>query len=230
MANAFIGFPVPRAKIADMIATSAPPTLHHTNHEKNGIDEIDCTGLTGAGGGGGISLPTNEYRTYFDTLDAFSKNTANTGTITLDENGLLTLMTGTQAHSYAILERVIPYQPVKFTFNEPLSFQTYVHVHSASNVQGVVMLSVPVTEDLSHIGFRIDDGMIKGSVGNNTIETTCDLFQIDYGAYDYFCKLKCVLTPGVDCKFYIEDDLLGVIDNNYQSAFSVAFYIHPGGR
>jgi len=56
-----------------MIATSAPPTLHHTNHEKNGIDEIDCTGLTGAGGGGGISLPTNEYRTYFDTLDAFSK-------------------------------------------------------------------------------------------------------------------------------------------------------------
>jgi len=26
--------------------------------------------------------------------------------------------------------------------------------------------------------------------------------------------LKCVLTPDVDCKFYIEDDLLGVIDNN----------------
>ncbi|GAH85805.1 unnamed protein product, partial [marine sediment metagenome] len=72
MANLFIGFPVPRARIADMIEGSAPPTLHapqhesggtdeveflkltdhahKSEHESGGDDEIDCTDLAGAGG------------------------------------------------------------------------------------------------------------------------------------------------------------------------------------
>jgi len=57
MGNQFIGFPVPRARIADMIAGSAPPKIHHTGHETGGDDEIDCTGLAGAGG---VTLPFDD--------------------------------------------------------------------------------------------------------------------------------------------------------------------------
>jgi len=51
MSNFFLGFPVSRAKIAEMIEGYAPPISHHGRHEDGGDDEIDCTGLTGAGGG-----------------------------------------------------------------------------------------------------------------------------------------------------------------------------------
>ncbi|GAH23253.1 unnamed protein product, partial [marine sediment metagenome] len=40
MGNLFIGFPVPRAKIAEMIEGSAPPIIHHDRHEAAGDDEI----------------------------------------------------------------------------------------------------------------------------------------------------------------------------------------------
>ena len=43
MANLFIGFPVPRAKIADMIEGAAPPLDHATQHEYGGDDAIDPT-------------------------------------------------------------------------------------------------------------------------------------------------------------------------------------------
>ena len=44
MANLFIGFPVPRAKIADMIEGSAPPLEHITNHLPPGSDPLVLPG------------------------------------------------------------------------------------------------------------------------------------------------------------------------------------------
>jgi len=40
MANLFIGFPVPRAKIADMIEGAAPPLEHVSNHLPPGSDPL----------------------------------------------------------------------------------------------------------------------------------------------------------------------------------------------
>lgn len=40
MGNLFIGFPVPRAKIADMIEGSAPPLNHIANHRPSGSDPL----------------------------------------------------------------------------------------------------------------------------------------------------------------------------------------------
>ncbi|MBA7603605.1 hypothetical protein ES703_10719 [subsurface metagenome] len=44
MANLFIGFPVPRAKIATMIEEAAPPLEHVANHEPDGSDPIVLPG------------------------------------------------------------------------------------------------------------------------------------------------------------------------------------------
>lgn len=44
MANLFIGFPVPRAKIADMIEGAAPPLEHISNHLPPGSDPLVLPG------------------------------------------------------------------------------------------------------------------------------------------------------------------------------------------
>lgn len=44
MGNLFIGFPVPRAKIATMIETAAPPLEHVENHLPDGSDPIVLPG------------------------------------------------------------------------------------------------------------------------------------------------------------------------------------------
>lgn len=44
MGNLFIGFPVPRAKIATMIETAAPPLEHYDNHLPDGSDPIVLPG------------------------------------------------------------------------------------------------------------------------------------------------------------------------------------------
>lgn len=73
MGNLFIGFPVPRAKIATMIEEAAPPLEHVANHEPDGTDPIVLPGDistdevlqwngtkfigAAAGGNGGVPSP-----------------------------------------------------------------------------------------------------------------------------------------------------------------------------
>jgi len=49
LSNLFIGFPVPRAKIADMISGGAPPLDHAFNHFPDGSDPIALPGDISAG-------------------------------------------------------------------------------------------------------------------------------------------------------------------------------------
>ena len=89
MGNLFIGFPVPRAKIADMITGSAPPLNHVANHEPDGSDPLvlpgdidpgEFVGWNGtkfigaaAGGNGGFPSPITIHPAQFiapdDTID-----------------------------------------------------------------------------------------------------------------------------------------------------------------
>lgn len=91
MANLFIGFPVPRAKIADMIEGAAPPLNHIVNHRPPGSDPLvlpddieddqivkwNGTKFIGtaepAGGNilSPISLPAAAFRAEDDNLDFF---------------------------------------------------------------------------------------------------------------------------------------------------------------
>ncbi|MBA7636351.1 hypothetical protein ES703_43969 [subsurface metagenome] len=91
MANLFIGFPVPRAKIADMIIGSAPPLEHSVNHLPNGSDPIVLPGDidpgeflqwsdskfigAAAGGNGGfpspISISCTQFNPKDDTIDYY---------------------------------------------------------------------------------------------------------------------------------------------------------------
>ena len=85
MGNLFIGFPVPRAKIADMIIGSAPPLEHIPNHRPNGSDPLvlpgdidpgEFVGWNGtkfvgaaAGGNGGFPSPISIHASHFNPVD-----------------------------------------------------------------------------------------------------------------------------------------------------------------
>ena len=85
MANLFIGFPVPRAKIATMIEEAAPPLEHAQNHEPDGSDPIVLPGdittdqllqwngekLIGVdpAGDGGLPSPISIHPLQFHPLD-----------------------------------------------------------------------------------------------------------------------------------------------------------------
>lgn len=85
MANLFIGFPVPRAKIADMIIGSAPPLEHVANHLPDGSDPIVLPGDistsqivqwngskfigSAAPGNGGYPSPISIHACHFNPVD-----------------------------------------------------------------------------------------------------------------------------------------------------------------
>ena len=96
MANLFIGFPVPRAKIAEMIEGSAPPLEHIANHLPGGTDELvddndisadqlvkwNGTKFIGtAEPSAGIATPYDDlgfyFKTSFPTLDNLKQSTNN---------------------------------------------------------------------------------------------------------------------------------------------------------
>lgn len=211
MANSFIGFPVPRAKIADMILSSAPPTIHHTQHEKGGADEIDCTGLTGAGGGDSVIEPEYEYQTYFDSIDIWTQYTSNGGTIELEQAGDVCLSTSTTQNGLAELIRKIMFAPVKLNWGKKLELETTVDIQCNTDKYGTVRFFCGQPDYQRHIGFKIVDGVLYGSVGNNSSETTTLLETIDTVDYYITPKLKAVLTPGSKCEFFVDDEKLGEI-------------------
>jgi len=134
MGNSFIGFPVPRARIADMIAGSAPPSQHKTQHQDEGSDELDLTGLTGAGGEG---FPLRGL--WIDDFDLeherYIKAYTGSGELTRSQDKL-TLRTSDTQDSTGELYRIIR-QPVPFlTWDKKrhLLFQCYLDVDDRSNM------------------------------------------------------------------------------------------------
>lgn len=85
MANLFFGFPVPRAKIADMISSEAAPIDHVADHLPDGSDPIVAPGDisdneflqwngtkfvgTASGGNGAFPSPLSIHPLHFNPLD-----------------------------------------------------------------------------------------------------------------------------------------------------------------
>lgn len=85
MSNFFIGFPVARAKIADMISSEAAPLDHASDHFPSGSDPIVLPGDisedevlqwngtkfvgTAAGGNGGYPSPISIHPCHFNPID-----------------------------------------------------------------------------------------------------------------------------------------------------------------
>lgn len=219
MGNLFLGFPVSRAKIADMIAADAPPILHHTQHENGGTDEIDATGLTGAGGGSPPLGSPFSYVGTFESLDGYNQSVSGSATITLDQYGV-SLKTGTTANSVATLKKGNTNPNTFLDFDREIALLLEVDISSPTDNLGTIKLICGQKDAGLHIGFTVVNGVLKGSVGNDVSETTVNLETLGAGAYFQRRALRAILTPGVKCEFYKGETLLGSITTGLPSGLT----------
>ena len=214
--NLFIGFPVSRAKVADMISGSAPPTLHASQHEDGGSDELDVTGLVGAGGSG-ISLssffPISET---FSSIDGYSQTVQNGGSITLT-SASLNLRTSSTAAGRASLYKDSGSSKSWTSWDKDKVFTVDFSFLYAATVCDYIYIQHGKNGTNKHIGFKIIDSVLYGTVGNGSAETTVTLETFTTPSTSIVRILTAVFTAGVDCKFYVDGALLGTITTGLPS-------------
>lgn len=221
MGNLFIGFPVPRAKIATMIETAAPPLEHIVNHLPAGSDPLILPGDISAGqivqwNGTkfiGIAEPTAGiatryddtdifFCTNFESLDGFYNSSSFTATVTLTE-AMLELNTGTTNNALAYFRKDHTIQLPLGTWNKTRKFRVMAEFYSTASSTGINFIGTGKSYTLRHIGFCVLDGLLKGSVHNGSSQTTVTLEDWGGSAYLETRKLEAIFTPASKAEFYI---------------------------
>jgi hypothetical protein len=206
MGNMFLGFPVPRAKIADMIATDAPPTLHKENHEAGGKDEIDCTGLVGAGG---ISLPLDDFyfHTFFENIDGYNQSNFGGGGVTLDVGYIIVACAGTINDRGQIYKRILK-DYVPLTWEKDREFRVQASFYAATNSTQKLEIGTGHLWNDEGFGFKIQDGLLKAyskGDGGTYAETIEDLGA---SGYSIDRNLRAKLTAGEKVEFWVNGVLV----------------------
>lgn len=206
MGNSFIGFPVPRAKIADMIIGEAAPKEHHLDHEHGGDDEVNCTNLVGAGG---ISLPLDDlyFHTFFESLDYFSKQTSGAGAIAGATDHVEVYVLGT-ANDKAEIYKKLYYKYVPLTWGKDREFRIEVSLYAGSSSTQKLEIGTGNIWNSYGFGFKVQNGLFKaysrgaGGIYEETIE--------DWGSsgYNQQHKLRAKLTAGSKVEFYVNEVLV----------------------
>lgn len=225
MGNFFLGFPVARAKIADMISGSAPPTVHRAQHEDGGKDEIDCTGLAGAGG---ITLPWDDlfFQLLFESLDGFYTYAYESAANSINEFGLK-LSTGGTAGSIAnVIKKPVALIP---QFNWAKNSTLQIGFQHRINTNSTVLLQLLVGEpaNLKHIGFKILDNVLYGTIGNGSSESTVSLGSAGALNATITTRLKAVYTLNTKVEFYKNGTLVAEITSGFPTGtevYSPIFY------
>ena len=202
MGNQFIGFPVPRAKIADMITGEAAPKDHHADHENGGDDEVDCTGLEGAGG---LTLPWDDfvYLAAFESLDGYRATQAGGGAISIDGEGLLLETGGASGDEYSI-QKAINDQPVPLTWAKNKQFITAVNFSAGGATAGYQAIGIGTLESGNFLGFRVVNGLFQAVAKTGAGEETFQIADWSAGGYDHQRRLKIVHPAGAGAEFWVD--------------------------
>ena len=206
MANLFLGFPVPRAKIADMISGSAPPSLHKTQHQDGGTDEIDVTGLVGAGG---LTLPFTDfiYSAAFESLDGYRFTDVAGGAITLNGEQIQLETAGASGDEYSI-RKVINHQPVPMTWDKKKAFITAARLSAGGSSNGYQFVGMGTYVSGNCLGFAVINGLFQAIAKTGAGTEAYTIANWSAGAYDQQKRLKIIHNPGVSVQFYVDEVLV----------------------
>lgn len=201
MPNLFLGFPVPRAKIADMIAGSAPPSLHKTQHQAGGADQIDCTGLTGAGG---AAFPIRGLWTDDHDADAtrWRKTFTGSGALTRAYEKLV-LKTGSTNPSIAQIYRHLqqPIPTLTWAKKRHLVFGAYLDCDDTATA--IIHILSGWYTAANHIGFEISGGKLWGINANAGAQTKTEIKTFVGAFIGEDILLEAIFYPGVKVEFYV---------------------------
>jgi len=215
LGNFFLGFPVARAKIADMITGSAPPSVHHLQHEHGESDEVDATGLVGAGG---ITLPWDDLfiQTFFESLDGFYTYGSGSGVVSVNNYGIK-LTSGSTAGSIAASSKSpIPLIPqFNWAKNSTLHIGLQHRINTSST--SLILLLIGQPANLKHVGFKILNNVLYGTIGNGAAETTVSLGSAGSLNSSVTHRLKAVYTLNTKVEFYVDGSKVDEITSGFPS-------------
>ena len=206
MGNLFIGFPVPKAKIADMIIGEAAPKEHHTDHEAGGDDEMNCTGLEGAGG---TSLPFDDllYATNFESIDGLWSEVNGGGAINLDYH-YVQLTTGGANDDLARLKRYPTCTSTAMTWNNNRSFSTEVILSVDTPANTRIVIGTGDLGSGTGFGFIIDNGRFKTWCQSGHWSSNFEIADWSGGSFWEKKRLKAHKTGASEVKFYVDGSLV----------------------
>lgn len=229
MGNLFIGFPVPRAKIADMISGAAPPLEHHTNHESGGDDEMDVTDLVGAGG---VAFPLRGLWIDDFSLDHPRYYTTFTGDGEISRyKDKLTLKTTDTTSSTATLYRIIPQSIPLLTWDKKrhLVFQAYFDCDDKDNTY--IWILTGNSGGDNYIGFEAYGGELS-AINRNAAGTEHTLLKEFEGAFiGEDLVLEAIHFPAQKVEFWVNGVLQHTETSNVPAGTADAnyiFYIYCG--
>lgn len=223
MANLFIGFPVPRAKIADMIDGAAPPLEHKTQHQTGGSDEIDVTGLTGAGG---LTLPFSDflYNSSFPSLTGMKQQTAGGGTISLSDGGCQ-LYTDVASGDRARLHKQQAYPPIALTWDKNRQFQTKISYYGDNAADRYIYVGTGIAKTARGFGFILENGLFKtiSNDGTGPEQSTIEDWTGN-GIYEERI-LRAHRTAADSIKFYVDGSLVYTSTTKIPTGTTLADYL-----
>ena len=83
----------------------------------------------------------------------------------------------------------------------------------------------PPSEIVDHFGWKIDGGDLYASNADGTTQAITDT-TVDLATGNQRTRLKIVLNPGTDCKFYVNDVLKATHDTNLPALASYKLHVH----
>jgi len=123
--------------------------------------------------------------------------------------------TGTTVNSYARVWKDAIGLSGAASWNKKRYFGIFVQfpTYSAQYIH-IVSGGAPDTSSsntMRHIGFKLIDNSLYGTVADGTTEATTLLQTITSIS---FRRLECILTPGSECRFYVDGSDMGAITTN----------------
>jgi len=229
LANLFLGFPVPRAKIAEMIEGSAPPKAHRDWHKPNGSDPLsDPTDITpgqalgwdgtkykgyDVAAAGGLDLSkTLLLLTAFESLDGWYQDVDGGALVTLEYHQV-TLTTNSKANARAgIYENLeYPYGPLTWSKNRRFKLRAYVKVDDESNPVVRIHTGSGVSGNRG-FGITFEPTKIRGFCTNQTGIAYADLVTGLTAPYVREEIYEAIFTAATKVDFYIDGVLKGTIN------------------
>lgn len=174
MANFFLGFPVPRARIADMVAA---------------VDLYAGKGIY--------------WHTMFESLDGMYTASSPAGNVTITSTHL-TLATSGGASDWASAYKDPSEWRTPPSWTYGVKFKCDVTFQSSPGSTGELHICAGARGTGRHVGFKVLNGKLYGSVGNGTAETLTAALE-DWGSSGYYqTKSLEVVYDGTKAVFYVD--------------------------
>jgi hypothetical protein len=184
MANQFIGFPVPRARIADMIDDELAGAGYLTLPWKDAVHIID-----------------------FVSLDGLDVHTAGTGYTTLNDDEVQVTADGPNNDVARIKKELLYSEPV-LTWSKDRAFSVRAALMSYGNANNHLRIGLGEVGVSKGFGFVVESNILRTYTYNGGLGTPHDIEDWSAGAFNNQRILKAV-REAADClKFYVDGVLV----------------------